>query len=317
MKKHIFITGIAGFIGFHVALALKKRGDLVVGCDNFNPYYDPALKRKRADLLQNAGVEVCASDISDTPFLQKVMQTHAISHFVHLAAQAGVRYAMKHPEMYVHSKRNGFVKVLEMLRHHEGIPLIYASSSSVYGLNAKIPFSETDTTDQPASFYGATKKSNEMITHAYHHLYNIPCTALRFFTAYGPWGRPDMAYFSFAQAIRAGKPIPIFGDGSMCRDFTYIDDIVQGTLSAIDLSASFEIFNLGNNHPHSILEMVHILESALGKKAIMEFHPAPRGEVPATYADISKSQSLLGFQPKTSLEEGLAQFVNWYTETNF
>ena len=156
-----------------------------------------------------------------------------------------------------------------------------------------------------------------MITHAYHHLYNIPCTALRFFTAYGPWGRPDMAYFSFAQAIREGKPIPIFGDGSMRRDFTYIDDIVQGTLSAIDLSASFEIFNLGNNHPHSVLEMVRILESALGKKAIMEFHPAPRGEVPETYADIAKSQSLLGFYPKTSLEEGLAQFVDWYTETIF
>jgi UDP-glucuronate 4-epimerase len=310
--KRIFITGIAGFIGFHLARHLKKRGDYVIGCDNFNTYYDPALKRKRAEILEQQGVIVCHADITDSAVLEAALKEHAISHFVHLAAQAGVRLAAV--EQYVHSNLNGFVAVLELLRRFEGMPLIYASSSSVYGLNAKVPFSETDTADQPASFYGATKKSNEMMAHAYHHLYRIPCTGLRFFTAYGPWGRPDMAYYSFAKAIVQGTPIPLFGDGAMQRDFTYIDDIVQGCVAAIDLSAPYEIFNLGNHAPHSVLELVRILEDCLGKRAILAFHPEPRGEVRATFADISKAQKWLSFHPCISLERGMAQFIEWFEE---
>lgn len=309
--KRVFITGIAGFIGFHLALALKKQGNYVVGCDHFNPYYDPALKRARAKLLHDAGIAIFEADIVDSEVLDEGLQRHAVTHFVHLAAQAGVRYAALHPEQYVHSNLNGFAKILELLRRHRGMPLVYASSSSVYGLNAKIPFSENDVTDQPASFYGATKKSNEMMAHAYHHLYQIPCTGLRFFTAYGPWGRPDMAYFSFAQSIVEGKSIAVFGDGSMRRDFTYIDDIVQGCLSAIECSFSYEIFNLGNNRPHSVMEMVVILEKLLGKKAMIEFHPAPLGEVQSTYADIGKAQELLKFHPTTSFEMGLSRFIDW------
>lgn len=309
--KRIFVTGIAGFIGFHLALALKQRGDFVIGCDNFNAYYDPLLKKKRADLLKEVGVTVFDNDIMQTDCISASLNAEKISHFVHLAAQAGVRHAMTHPESYVHSNINGFVSILEMLRRCP-MPLIYASSSSVYGLNAKVPFVETDTTDQPASFYGATKKSNEMIAHAYHHLYQIPITGLRFFTVYGPWGRPDMAYFSFAKAICEGTPIPLFGDGSMRRDFTYIDDIVQGIIAAIDLGAEMEIFNLGNNRPQSVLEMIAILEKLLGKKADIAYQPAPRGEVQTTYADIEKSQRSLGFKPSTSLEKGLERFIEWY-----
>lgn len=310
--KRIFITGIAGFIGFHLALALKNRGDYVIGCDNFNSYYNPALKRQRAQFLQNEDVIVIEQDIDNIDFLHEILNNHAISHFVHLAAQAGVRHAFRHPESYVHSNLNGFAKILELLRRNSRVPLIYASSSSVYGLNTKIPFSEKDTTDKPASFYGATKKSNEIMAHAYHHLYDISCTGLRFFTAYGPWGRPDMAYFVFTKAISEGLPIPIFADGKMRRDFTFIDDIVQGTLAAIDLSAQCEIFNLGNNRPHSVMELVAILERLLGKRAKMEFHPLLRGEVSTTCADISKSQTLLGFQPTTPLEKGLECFIEWY-----
>lgn len=310
--KRIFITGIAGFIGLHLALALKRRGDYVIGCDNFNSYYDPALKRARMKLLNDVGIDVLDANIADCDRIDQRLHEASISHFVHLAAQAGVRYAVKHPEQYVHSNLMGFAKILELLRRHVGMPLIYASSSSVYGLNAKIPFSERDSTDQPASFYGATKKSNEMMAHAYHHLYNIPCTGLRFFTVYGPWGRPDMAYFSFAESIAEGKPIAIFGDGSMKRDFTYIDDIVQGCLSAIDLSAPYEIFNLGNNNPKSVLEMVRILERLLDKQALIEFHPAPLGEVQTTYADIEKAEKLLQFHPIISLEQGLSHFIDWF-----
>lgn len=304
--KRVFITGIAGFIGFHLALALRRRGDCVIGCDNFNPYYDPLLKKKRAQLLSDEGITVLPCDINDTLDLPE------ISHFVHLAAQAGVRYAATHPQSYVRSNLDGFASVLELLRKHEGVPLLYASSSSVYGLNEKIPFSETDPTERPASFYGATKKANEMMAHAYHHLYQIPCTALRFFTVYGPWGRPDMAYYSFTKAILEGRTIPIFGDGSLQRDFTYIDDIIHGTLAALDLSAPFEVFNLGSHRPHSILDLIRTLERLLNKKAHLDFQPLPRTEVATTFADISKSQTRLNFHPLTPLEEGLARFVQWY-----
>ncbi len=310
--KRIFITGIAGFIGFHLARALKKRGDHVIGCDHFNTYYNPLLKKKRAELLQMEGIEVLPCDIADSTLLEEVLRREAISDFVHLAAQAGVRYAVTHPESYVHSNLYGFTRILELVRRFEGISLIYASSSSVYGLNAKVPFSESDTTDRPANFYGATKKANEMMAHAYHHLYHIPCTGLRFFTVYGPWGRPDMAYYSFAKAIEEARPITVYGDGAMRRDFTYIDDIIKGAVAAIDLRSGCEIFNLGNHKPKSVLELIAILEKILGKKAEIRFEAASRGEVDTTFADIRKSEQLLKFQPTTTLEEGLARFVDWF-----
>ncbi|MGH7889747.1 MAG: NAD-dependent epimerase/dehydratase family protein, partial [Thermodesulfobacteriota bacterium] len=267
---HIFITGIAGFIGFHVAEALLKRGNVVFGCDNFNSYYDPQLKWDRAILLEKQGGRAYDMDIKNTSLIEKSIVDHKITHFVHLAAQAGVRHSITHPESYVSSNLDGFVQVMEVIRRHPQIPFIYASSSSVYGLNKKIPFSETDPTDCPSSLYGATKKSNELIAHAYHHLYGISTTGLRFFTVYGPWGRPDMAYFSFARDIQQGKPIKIFNQGKMKRDFTYIDDIVAGTLAAIDLAAPCEIFNLGNHQPEEILNLVALLEKGLGKTAIKE-----------------------------------------------
>lgn len=311
MTKRIFISGIAGFIGFHLSLMLKQRGDDVFGCDNFNSYYDPSLKQERARLLSAAGIPVLDCDIVDKERLKTELKNFAISHFVHLAAQAGVRHSLKHPESYVHSNLNGFVQILEALRDFPQIKLVYASSSSVYGLNAKIPFSETDPVEQPTSFYGATKRCNELIAHAYHHLHGISCTGLRFFTAYGPWGRPDMAYFSFSKAILNGEVISVFGEGKLMRDFTYIDDVVQGTVAAIDHGAASEIFNLGNNSPVSVMELISILESHLGKKAKIAFQPMPLGEVPITYADITKSQKILGFKPKTSLREGLKIFTDW------
>ncbi len=306
MTKKIFITGIAGFIGFHLALALKHRGGHVVGCDNFNPYYDPELKKERAKLLKTAGIPVFDADIRSLQLSEKP------THFVHLAAQAGVRYSIEHPESYVANNLDGFFHILELCRKDPAMKLIYASSSSVYGLNEKIPFSESDPTDRPASFYGATKKSNELMAHAYHHLFGIPVTGLRFFTVYGPWGRPDMAYFSFTRSILEGKPIPVFHEGKTKRDFTYIDDIVKGAIAAIDLGAECEIFNLGNNHPESVLTLIELIETFTGKKAIKEFLPAPPGDIVTTYADISKAQKLLGFNPEVSLEQGMEQFVKWF-----
>lgn len=307
----IFITGIAGFIGFHVAQALHKRGNAVVGCDNFNDYYDPSLKRDRASHLKKQGIQVLDMDIR-SPSLEKLILDHKITHFVHLAAQAGVRHSIQHPESYVDNNLEGFVQVMEVIRRHPHIPFIYASSSSVYGLNKKIPFSETDPTDAPSSLYGATKKSNELIAHAYHHMFGVSVTGLRFFTVYGPWGRPDMAYFSFTNAILKGMPIQIYNEGQMKRDFTYIDDIVAGTLAAIDLGASDEIFNLGNNQPEDVLYLVELLEKYTGKTAVKKLLPMQPGEVPVTYADITKSQEHLKFSPKISLEQGIQKFLVWY-----
>ena len=312
--KRIFITGIAGFIGFHLALSLKKRGDFVIGCDNFNSYYDPALKQERARLLSEAGISVISCDIIDKNRIETELKNNSISHFVHLAAQAGVRYSLKAPETYVHSNLNGFVQILEALRQFPKIKLTYASSSSVYGLNTKVPFAESDPVENPASFYGATKRANELIAHSYHHIHGIACTGLRFFTAYGPWGRPDMAYYSFSKAILDDEPIPVFGEGKLLRDFTYIDDIVKGTIAAIDLGASCELFNLGNNTPVSVLDLISTLEMHLGKKAKISFQSTPPGDVPITYADISKSRKVLRFAPKTSLKEGLKHFADWYAE---
>lgn len=308
----IFITGLAGFIGFHVAKALKARGDFVIGCDHFNAYYDPELKRQRAALLSEEGIEVVHLDICDRDGLERLLVGNEITHVLHLAAQAGVRHSIVQPQSYVRNNLDGFVQIVELIRDYPQIPLIYASSSSIYGMNKKIPFAESDTTDAPANLYGATKKANELIAQAYHHLFGISVTGLRYFTVYGPWGRPDMAYFSFSKAIAEGRPIQIYNEGKMKRDFTFIDDIVAGTIAAIDLSAKNEIFNLGHHRPEAIMHLVELLEQQLGKKAIIEYLPHQPGEVTETFADISKSQKLLGFHPKTSLETGITKFLEWY-----
>ncbi len=310
--KRILITGAAGFIGFHLALHLRKRGDFVVGLDNFNPYYDTHLKDDREKILLVAGISVIHGDICDQALLKKLIDFHQITHFVHLAAQAGVRHSLLAPNDYVASNLQGFVSVLEACRSFPSLKLIYASSSSVYGLNKKTPFSVDDRTDQSANLYGATKKANELIAHAYHNLYGMSVTALRFFTVYGPWGRPDMAYYRFALKICKGEPIDVFNHGQMRRDFTYIDDIVQGTTAAIDLGAACEVFNLGNNRPIALLHLIQLLEQELGRKAIQNLIPMQPGEVIETYADIEKSQNLLKFQPITSIEEGIAHFIRWF-----
>jgi UDP-glucuronate 4-epimerase len=312
-SKNIFITGIAGFIGFHIARFFKQRGDRVSGCDNFNPYYSVDLKRNRARILVDEGIEVFEVDICNFLPLEKLVQERDPSHLVHLAAQAGVRHSLSDPLSYVAANLEGFVHVMEVCRHRPMMHCVFASSSSVYGMNEKIPFSEEDCTDRPANLYGATKKADELMAHAYHHLYGIPMTGLRFFTVYGPWGRPDMAYFSFTRAILRGDPIVVYHEGKMQRDFTYIDDIVQGTSAAIDLGRKeFQIFNLGSNAPIEINTLIHFIEKKTQKKAIKQFLPLQKAEVLITYADISKSQSKLGFFPKTTLSQGMDHFIDWY-----
>lgn len=310
--KRILVTGAAGFIGFHLSRYLCQRGDYVVGLDNFNSYYDPALKRARQQELLKEGVEIVEADLRSTETLRNLLASSQISHIVHLAAQAGVRHSLTCPDDYIASNLQGFVSMLEACRPFPQIKLAYASSSSVYGLNKKIPFSVDDKTDHPANFYGATKKANEVIAHSYHHLYGLSVTALRFFTAYGPWGRPDMAYYRFTRAICEGKPIQVFNRGLMRRDFTYIDDIVRGTAAAVDLGAACEVFNLGNNRPIDLLYLIQLLEEALGKKAIKELLPMQPGEVTETFADIEKSSRILNFYPKVPLEEGILRFIDWY-----
>lgn len=314
MQKNILITGAAGFIGFHLANHLVERGDTVIGYDNFNDYYAPQLKRDRAEILKRKGVTIIEGDITDTALLNTTLEKNRVTHIVHLAAQAGVRYSIANPQAYVKANLEGFVNILEACRRFPSIKLVYASSSSVYGLNTKVPFSIDDPVDRQASFYGVTKRANELMANNYHHLYGIPVTGLRFFTVYGPWGRPDMAYFSFTQAILKEEPIELFNQGKMQRDFTYIDDIVQGTTAAIDLGAKCEIFNLGNHQPVELIQFVKILEKAVGKKAQKKLKPMQQGDVVSTYADIEYSRKKLGFSPKTPLEEGLPQFVKWYKE---
>lgn len=314
MNKKVFITGAAGFIGFHLAKFLNERGDEVIGYDNFNDYYEPKLKRDRAIILQKLGIQIIEGDLLENKKLQEAIEKHKTTHLVHLAAQAGVRYSLENPSSYIKANIDGFLNILEICRLNPSLVLTYASSSSVYGLNKKIPFSIHDPTDHPASLYGATKKSNELMASAYHHLFGIPVTGLRFFTVYGPWGRPDMAYFSFTKAILEGKPIDIYNHGQMRRDFTYIDDIVAGTAAAIDLGAKEALFNLGHHHPDELLNLVTILERELGVKAKKNLLPMQAGDVVATYADIEESRIKLGFEPKVSLEEGLAKFVEWYRD---
>lgn len=309
----ILITGAAGFIGFHLARKLKALNHFVIGLDNFNSYYDVALKEQRRSLLSKEGIEIIKADVQKKAALKVIFEKYQITHVVHLAAQAGVRHSLLHPEEYLASNIQGFLSLLEALKFFPKTKTVYASSSSVYGLNKKTPFSTDDVTDSPANFYGATKKAGELMAHAYHHLFGLKLIGLRFFTVYGPWGRPDMAYFKFAKHILEKKPIEVFNHGKMQRDFTYIDDIVEGIISALKSPLDFGLFNLGNNQPASVLDLISIIEKGLGKKALLKLMPMQKGEVLTTYADISKSQKDLHFQPTTSLEKGMAKFLDWFT----
>lgn len=311
MKK-VLVTGIAGFIGFHLSLRLLEEGFQVIGLDNFNDYYDPSLKRSRQQILEAKGVEIAEIDISNFEDLSHFCAKHNYDHFVHLAAQAGVRYSIDHPFSYVQSNLIGFVNVLEVCRKRPDIPLVYASSSSVYGLNKETPFSEDDRVDNPVSLYGATKKSNEVLAFSYHNLYKIPMIGLRFFTVYGPYGRPDMAYFSFSKNIIDKTPIKVFNHGKLKRDFTYIDDIVSGIRSCLKIKPSFEIFNLGNNQPESLEYFINCIEEELGISAVKEYVEMQKGDVLETYADITHAQEKLGYSPKTSLREGIKHFIEWF-----
>lgn len=313
-KKRIFITGAAGFVGFHMARYLNQRGDQVIGYDNFNAYYDPMLKQARAVELAKEGIYVLKGDLNDREALQRAIEEHQTTHILHLAAQAGVRYSLENPQTYLQSNIEGFLAILEICRLYPKVPLIYASSSSVYGLNTKIPFALEDPTDRQASLYGVTKKTNELMAHTYHHLFGLSVTGLRYFTVYGPWGRPDMAYFSFTQAILEGREIDIYNHGKMQRDFTYIDDIVEGTAAAIDRSLPHAVFNLGNHRPEQLMNLISILEKELGKKAQIKLLPMQPGDVVSTYADISEATVQLGFSPKVTLEEGIGKFVRWYKD---
>ncbi len=329
----ILITGAAGFIGFHLALRLLRDGHEVVGFDNLNDYYSPKLKQARLRLLEGYSRFVFyRADLADAPSVRGVFDCGSIGHVVHLAAQAGVRYSMENPAAYVQSNLVGFANILECCRRAATKHLVFASSSSVYGMNTKVPFSESDNVDHPVSLYAATKKSNELMAHSYSHLYRLPCTGLRFFTAYGPWGRPDMAIYIFTKAILEGRPIPVFNAGQMRRDFTYIDDIIEGVVRLIalppqgdpewnaqapdpaDSSAPFALYNIGNNDGVPLNEFIAVLEECLGKKAVRNDLPMQPGDVPTTYADISRLQKKIGYTPSTPLRSGIARFVRWYTE---
>lgn len=310
-QKKVLVTGAAGFIGMHCALALKNRGDEVIGVDNFNAYYDPRIKRQRERKLSEAGIEITEGDITNFALLDRIVQWDGITHILHLAAQAGVRYSLDNPHAYLKANIDGFLSVLEIVRKRPHIPLVYASSSSVYGTNTKLPFAIGDQTDSPANLYGATKKANEVMAYSYHSLFGIHATGLRFFTVYGPWGRPDMAYWLFAKAIRHNQPISLFNEGKMQRDFTYIDDVVAGTLAALDQAAGYRLYNLGNNRSEELGTLVQLLEKQLGP-AQKKLLPMQAGDIPSTFADISESQKDLGFAPTTSLETGIQRFAEWY-----
>jgi UDP-glucuronate 4-epimerase len=319
----ILVTGAAGFIGFHVAKRLLDDGFDVVGVDNLNDYYDVSLKQARLDqIINHPNFRFERIDIADRITFPTIFENYKIERVIHLAAQAGVRYSMDHPHEYVDSNLVGFVNVLEACRHYQIEHLVYASSSSVYGNNEKIPFSVDDNVDQPISLYAATKKANELMAHTYSHLYGMQTTGLRFFTVYGPWGRPDMAYFSFTKAVLEGLPIKLFHYGDAERDFTYIDDIVEGIVRVLALKSetssgavqNYRLFNIGNHSPVPLLRMVEIIEECTGQKAVRELVPAHPGDVPRTFADIDDLTFATGFSPTTSIEVGLERFVIWYTE---
>jgi len=327
----ILVTGAAGFIGFHLTLALLDEGNEVVGVDNLNDYYDPALKQLRLDKIAKhpkySNFNFIIADISNRVVMEKLFFDHAFDVVVNLAAQAGVRYSLENPYAYVESNLVGFVNILEGCRHSKVKHLVYASSSSVYGMNVKQPFSIDDRADYPISLYAATKKSNELMAHSYSHLYNIPTTGLRFFTVYGPYGRPDMAYYKFTKAILNGEPIDVYNNGDMKRDFTYIDDITEGILKVISkipepninkfssAEAPYSLFNIGNNNPVTLRNFITAISDACGVKANENFLPMQPGDVPITYADIDSLTDLCGFYPKTSIEHGILKFVDWYRNT--
>jgi UDP-glucuronate 4-epimerase len=313
----ILITGCAGFIGMHVAERLLARGDEVVGIDCLNDYYDVALKEARLARLQpHAGFRFLRADVAERDIMAGLFAREKPAAVIHLAAQAGVRYSLVNPLAYADSNLLGFVNVLEGCRQTGVGHLVYASSSSVYGGNSKLPFAETDNVDHPVSLYAATKKANELMAYSYSHLYAIPSTGLRFFTVYGPWGRPDMAYFSFTEAILAGRSIDVFNHGRMMRDFTYIDDIAEGVLRVLDRPPVGEpphaLYNIGNHEPVALLEFIETLERALGREAVKRLLPMQPGDVPATYADISALRAATGFAPTTPLADGIGRFVAWY-----
>jgi len=329
----ILVTGAAGFIGYHVAHRLLEQGRAVVGLDNINSYYDPALKNARLTELEKLpGFSFVKLDLADRDSMAALFAKHRFEHVVHLAAQAGVRYSLVDPHAYIDANLVGFTNVLEGCRHNGCRHLLYASSSSVYGSNTKLPFSVHDNVDHPLSLYGATKKANELMAHAYAHLYRVPMTGLRFFTVYGPWGRPDMAMWLFAKAILAGEPIKLFNNGDMRRDFTYVDDVVESIVRLIDRApapdprwigedpdpgssnAPWRVYNIGNNRPAELLDVVRLLEQALGKQAKRELLPMQPGDVPATYADVDDLMREVGFRPSTPIAEGIARFVAWYRE---
>jgi UDP-glucuronate 4-epimerase len=327
----ILVTGSAGFIGFHVAKRLLRDGRDVVGLDNMNAYYDPSLKEARcAELAKNNRLRFVKLDLADREGMAALFKEHRFPHVVHLAAQAGVRYSLVDPFAYVDANLTGFATILEGCRHNGCRHLLYASSSSVYGSNTKMPFSVHDNVDHPLSLYGASKKANELMSHAYAHLFGLPMTGLRFFTVYGPWGRPDMAMWIFAKAILAGEPIKLFNNGNMRRDFTYIDDVVESVVRLVDRapsgnpkfsgaspdpgssSAPWRVYNIGNNKPVELLEVVRLLEEAIGKKAKRELLPMQPGDVPATYADVDDLMRDVNFRPTTPIAEGIAKFIEWY-----
>ena len=327
----VLVTGTAGFIGSHVAQQLLARGDEVVGLDNLNDYYDVSLKRARLDrLLAIPGYTHVQADLADRAAMEALFASHQPRRVVHLAAQAGVRYAAQNPHVYVSSNVTGFLHVLEGCRHHGVEHLVFASTSSVYGANTRMPFSEHQPTEHPLTLYSASKKANEMMAHSYAHLYGIPCSGLRFFTVYGPWGRPDMALFLFTRAILAGEPIKVFNHGRHKRSFTYVDDIVEGVLRTLDnpaainadwdssapdpatSNAPYRIYNIGNEQPVELLRYIEVLEECLGRKAHMEMLPLQAGDVPDTEADVSELIRAVDYRPKVSVEEGVARFVAWY-----
>jgi UDP-glucuronate 4-epimerase len=320
----ILVTGAAGFIGFHVARQLLAEGRSVVGLDNLNSYYDPALKQARLSLLANERrFSFVQADLADRERMAALFARHRFSEVVHLAAQAGVRYSIEHPQSYADSNLQGFLNVLEGCRNNGCRHLVYASSSSVYGANTKLPFSVQDRTDHPVSFYAATKKANEVMAQSYSHLYRLPVTALRFFTIYGPWGRPDMAMFLFVNAIKAGQPIRLFNHGKMRRDFTYIDDVTRVVSKLIDLvpadnpaaaNAPSRVYNVGNHRPEELMHVVGLLERELGRTAVKELLPMQPGDVVETFADVEDLMRDTGFAPSTPIEHGVHNFVTWYRD---
>lgn len=316
-KKYILVTGSAGFIGFHLCRRLLKEGYSVIGIDNFNDYYAVELKKARSkELHKYPDFKEERIDIGSLADLEHIFKEYNISHICNLAAQAGVRYSLTHPHIYEQSNLAGFLNILEMTRHFNIPRLVYASSSSVYGGNTKLPFSESDSVDTPISLYAATKKANELMAHCYSHLYGFQSVGLRFFTVYGPWGRPDMAMWLFAEAIKAGKPIKVFNHGDMRRDFTFIDDIINGLCGALFAEGleKYEIFNLGNHKTENLMDMIGLIENEMGKEAEKEMLPIQPGDVKETYADVEKAHEKLGYSPKTSIEDGIPAFISWFKE---